>query len=259
MAVSQLQGYASVFDTDYEVYDAYGPFNERIARGAFAKTLAAKPSVVLNIGHGTGGTGMPLARTENGSLRLAEDLRGLSVVADLNPKDPDVKALAMKMTSGLLSDMSFAFRVTDQEWDEECENRTIRSVDLHQGDVSVVTYGANPATSSTMRSAAGNTTRRAEVGPTRRGAPAPMHAMTRIELRAELSGGLIVIRAAERPSHRRVRSGRSVTPDSTARARRRMAALSGDERVPYQGRRTVVPDGTRDARRRLAALQGRRP
>jgi phage head maturation protease len=49
--------------------------------------------------------------------------------------------------------MSFAFRVTKQEWeahadypDDEMSLRTITEVNLHRGDVSAVTYGASDAT-----------------------------------------------------------------------------------------------------------------
>ena len=46
--------------------------------------------------------------------------------------------------------MSFAFRVTRQEWDKAYENRFIQELSLHQGDVSVVNYGANGATAGTV-------------------------------------------------------------------------------------------------------------
>jgi phage head maturation protease len=43
--------------------------------------------------------------------------------------------------------MSFAFRVTRQQWSPDYDQRDILEVDLHRGDVSVVNFGANPATS----------------------------------------------------------------------------------------------------------------
>ena len=49
--------------------------------------------------------------------------------------------------------MSLAFRVTDDSWNEELDARLIRSYSIHRGDVSVVNYGANPATSVSVRSA----------------------------------------------------------------------------------------------------------
>jgi len=45
----------------------------------------------------------------------------------------------------------FSFKVNDQTWSEDYKNRLIRSVGLHKGDVSIVTFGANDATSSVLR------------------------------------------------------------------------------------------------------------
>jgi phage head maturation protease len=42
---------------------------------------------------------------------------------------------------------SFAFRMVRQRWDDEYENRELLEVDIHRGDVSIVTFGANPNTS----------------------------------------------------------------------------------------------------------------
>jgi hypothetical protein len=49
--------------------------------------------------------------------------------------------------------MSFAFRVTDQSWSDDYKRRTIKSVTIHCGDVSIVTMGANDATTSMFRGA----------------------------------------------------------------------------------------------------------
>ena len=42
--------------------------------------------------------------------------------------------------------MSFGFRVTRQDWSTDWTERSIAEVDLHKGDVSIVNFGANPAT-----------------------------------------------------------------------------------------------------------------
>lgn len=145
----RFSGYASVTEHGYEV----GDFKETIARGAFKRTLSQNPDVVLLVNH----EGMPLARTKSGTMTLSEDSRGYRVDADLNPEDPDVRGLLPKMQRGDIDQMSFAFRVTDQEWNNDYSERLIRSLDVHRGDVSIVTMGANPATTSTiaMRSADG--------------------------------------------------------------------------------------------------------
>lgn len=143
----QLTGYASTTETPYEVMD----FTETIARGAFKRTLADDPDVVLLVNH----EGLPLARTKSGTLTLSEDVRGLRVDAALDRRDPDVQSLVPKMQRGDLTEMSFAFRATQQDWDEPMTNRVIREVSIHRGDVSMVTHGANSATTASvmMRSA----------------------------------------------------------------------------------------------------------
>ena len=134
----RFTGYASTTETPYEVSD----FTETIARGAFKRTLSNEPDVVFLVNH----AGIPMARTKSGTLTLSEDARGLRVDADLDPTDPNVQAILPAMKRGDLTEMSFAFRATDQDWDERYENRTIKEVSIHRGDVSMVTMGANPTT-----------------------------------------------------------------------------------------------------------------
>ena len=155
-----FSGYASVFNHDYEVYDAYGRFVERLAPGAFTRTLSEQPDVVLNLNHGMGGTGLPMARTKSGTLRLIEDRVGLRVEAMLDVNDPDVMAILPKMRRGDLDEMSFAFRVPEagSTWapgpdGEPFGDRTITEVNLARGDVSIVSFGANPATVAALRAA----------------------------------------------------------------------------------------------------------
>jgi HK97 family phage prohead protease len=142
-------GYASVFNHDYEVYDSFGKFTERLAPGAFTRTLTEDPDVMLLINH----QGLPLARTKSGTLQLAQDKVGLRVSAQLDANDPDVQAVLPKMRRGDVDEMSFAFRVNEQEWSEDYSDRTITEVNLARGDVSIVSYGANPATVAALRAA----------------------------------------------------------------------------------------------------------
>lgn len=143
-----LKGYASVFETPYEMYG--GPpwgWVEEVDAGAFDKTLREKPDVQLLINH----TGLPLARTKSGTLRLNADKVGLDSEAGLEPRSATVQELALAMDRGDIDEMSFAFRVVRQEWNEDYTERRLLEVSIHRGDVSVVNYGANPATSATLR------------------------------------------------------------------------------------------------------------
>nr|WP_280478570.1 HK97 family phage prohead protease [Nocardia asiatica] len=95
--------------------------------------------------------GMPLARTKSGTLRLTADRQGLAVEADLDRRDPDVQRLETKMSRGDMDEMSFAFRVKDDAWNDEQTTRRITEISLYKCDVSVVNFGANPATSASLR------------------------------------------------------------------------------------------------------------
>lgn len=145
-------GYASVTEQPYEMEDWLGPYSEVVSRGAFGKTLAESPDVMFLINHG----GTPLARTKPGTLRLLEDGTGLAVEADLDVRSSLVNDLRVAMERGDLDEMSFAFRVTRQQWSPDYDERRINEVSLRKGDVSVVNFGANPATAgASMRSAYG--------------------------------------------------------------------------------------------------------
>ena len=151
-----LSGYASTFEP-YEMYGgpAAGGWIEQLDKRAFDETLTEKPDLHLLINH----EGMPLARTKSGTLQLSVDSHGLKVVAQLDRDDPDVQRLEPKMRRGDMDEMSFACRVKGQDWslakgfeDDKYSLRTITSVSLHKGDVSVVNFGANPTTHAEVKS-----------------------------------------------------------------------------------------------------------
>jgi len=148
----QFSGYASTVDQPYQVNDFLGSYSETIARGAFDKTLAEGDDVRLLINH----DGLPLARyTGRGidggdTMNLSADSTGLRVDALLDRNDPDVQRIEPKMRRNDLTQMSFGFQVTRQEWSKDYSERTIKELKLF--DVSVVTYPANPSTSAQVRS-----------------------------------------------------------------------------------------------------------
>lgn len=123
-----------------------GGWTEQLHQRSFDRTLSEKPDLQLLINH----EGMPLARTKSGTLELKTDRIGLKVRALLDPRDPDVQALLPKMERGDMDEMSFAFRVKDQEWNDDYTHRMIREVSLQKGDVSVVNYGMNPTTKASI-------------------------------------------------------------------------------------------------------------
>jgi HK97 family phage prohead protease len=148
-----LTGYASVFNRGYDVNG--GPASSRgwteiVTPDAFRRTLSESPHVRLLINH----EGLPLASTKSGTLRLSTDTTGLLTEARLDRRDPEVRSLEVKMERGDVDEMSFAFRVKAQRWDgANDELRYLDEVSLHKGDVSIVSFGANPHTSAALRSA----------------------------------------------------------------------------------------------------------
>lgn len=140
-----LTGYASVTEVAYDVFGGpkAGGWSETIARGGFGRTLSQSPDLHLLVNH----AGLPLARTKSGTLSLSEDKVGLAVTSPLDLRDPDVQALRVKMERGDIDEMSFAFRANKQEWNDDYTERRILEVNLNKGDVSIVNFGANPATS----------------------------------------------------------------------------------------------------------------
>lgn len=143
-----FRGLASSTDSPYEM----GFYTETMMSGAFDETLSKNPAVQLLVNH----EGLPLAATRNGSLTLSATERGLEFEAHADASDPDASRIAAKVSSGLMSECSFAFRVMKQTWDEDYTQRDISEVSLDRGDVSIVNFGANPNTNVTLRSLLAN-------------------------------------------------------------------------------------------------------
>lgn len=140
----KVAGYAAVFGEETNIG---GMFTESIQRGAF-KDAIKRDDVVFLINH----EGLPLARTRSGTLKLAEDERGLYMEAMLDQSDPDVRSIVPKMKRGDLDKMSFAFRPVRQMWDDSTPipRRVIQEAQLF--DVSIVTTPAYDGTEIGLRS-----------------------------------------------------------------------------------------------------------
>jgi hypothetical protein len=140
-----LEGHASTFNQPYDM----GWYMEQVAPGAFTKTLSESPDVRFLVNH----DGLPLARTgASNTLDLSQDDSGLYVRATLDASDPDVQQIMPKMRSGILNEMSFAFSPIKDSWSPDYSARTLNEVSLAGGDVSVVTYPANPNATAAIRS-----------------------------------------------------------------------------------------------------------
>lgn len=144
------RGEASIVDHPYTVRDMWGEFEETIVRGAFDKTLSENPDVMLNYMHDPATT---MVTTRSGGLTLTADPH-LSVDARVPKTDVDAQRVMPKVARGDAMSMSFAFRVTRQEWNDDYTQRFITEVNLNRGDVAVIVsgLGANPAAWGTVRS-----------------------------------------------------------------------------------------------------------
>lgn len=109
-----------------------GTFVERIAPGAFARSLASGADILALADHDPRAV---LGRTKSGTLKLREDSAGLQFELAIpdTQHGRDLLALAER---GDLGGMSFGFRVPQggDVWDGD--KRTLRDVDL--AEVSVV-------------------------------------------------------------------------------------------------------------------------
>lgn len=150
--VAVIEGYAAVFNSEADL----GQFREVVLPGAFKRTLAANPDVRATIEHEGGLT--TIGRTRNNTLLLAEDGRGLRV--KIFPPDTQAARDALTLIrGGFVNQMSFAFRVPKggDEWRQGKDGRSLRmlkEVDLHDGDVAVVSYPAYAVTSAEARARA---------------------------------------------------------------------------------------------------------
>jgi len=166
----QLVGYAAVFNSEAVIYDF---FRERISPGAFAGAIESDVRALWN--HDTNHV---LGRTTAGTLRLAEDEKGLRV--EIEPPDTQLgRDLMVSVERGDVSQMSFSFRAIREEWEEregELPLRTILEAELFE--VSPVTFPAYEDTEISARSVA-----QAALGERRQTAARAAHQRMRARLR----------------------------------------------------------------------------
>lgn len=139
----RIVGHAAVFDS---LSDDLGGFREKIAPGAFAKTLGGDVRALFN--HDPN---FVLGRTRAKTLRIAEDAKGLAV--EIDPPDTAMaQAVIEALRRGDVSEMSFSFRTIKDSFDRDGDEiiRTLEEVELF--DVSPVTFSAYPQTDVAVRS-----------------------------------------------------------------------------------------------------------
>lgn len=144
----KITGYAVVFDQRTVLYKdpitglEYGEIIDRHALDG-----ADLSDVILRYDH----EGRVLARTRNGSLRLAVDDHGLLIEADMSSTD-EARNYYNDVKAGLIDKMSFAFTASGEEWDQTSRTRKITSIE-RLFDVSLVSFPAYEQTEVHVRSA----------------------------------------------------------------------------------------------------------
>lgn len=141
----RLEGYAALFGAEARIGAG---LVETIAPGAFAASLRSGRDVLALVDHDPARV---LARTRSGTLRLAEDGRGLAFDLDVPETQAgrDVLALAER---GDLGGMSFGFTVRDEA--RGGDRRELRAVDLYEVSV-IAAFPAYEGTVVTARAAPG--------------------------------------------------------------------------------------------------------
>lgn len=150
----QLVGYAARFGV---ASHDLGGYREFIAPGAFKRAIAEKQDVIATYNHDA--SAIPLGRTKSGTLRLSEDIHGLSFRCQLDPAQQAHRDLHAAVARQDVDSCSFAFTVPENgdEWDHDyfdetgqrCSRRTLKDVNLH--DISIVNSPAYPQTEVVAR------------------------------------------------------------------------------------------------------------
>lgn len=128
-----LFGHAAVTDQWTELHDVFGAYQERIAPGAFKKTLAERgaPKVLFNHGRED-------PRPIGIATKSVEDPTGLYLEASLFSDTAYVSELLPALRSGAIDGMSFMFDVVEESWtwadisESGLDERTIQQVRLYE-------------------------------------------------------------------------------------------------------------------------------
>ena len=144
-----FRGHAAVFDQRTWIGPKRWGFWEVVDRSFFRNVLDDDAAFLIN--HDPS---ILLARNGN-SMSLSTDDTGLVADADFDASDPEASMWAGRIARGDMTQMSFAFTVAEEKWEEDedgTETRTLLTADRLY-DVSAVTYPAYAGTDADMVSA----------------------------------------------------------------------------------------------------------
>ena len=143
----RLTGYASVFDS---MSEDLGGFREIVKPGAFKRSLESNSVDPLALVHHL--PHLVLGRRSAGTLKLAEDSKGLAFEIDM-PDTGTARDLMVSVERGDIRGASFAFTVEadGDHWEVEGDQvtRELRAVTLHE--ITITPTPAYPDTSVARR------------------------------------------------------------------------------------------------------------
>jgi len=140
----KIRGHAAVFN---KLSVPLTGFREKVSPGAFLESIENSDIRAL----WNHNPDYVLGRNKSGTLNLEEDKKGLAI--EITPPDTQwARDLMETIKRGDVDQMSFAFQVKKDSWDETGKEsvRTLEEVELF--DVSPVTYPAYPQTDVKVRS-----------------------------------------------------------------------------------------------------------
>lgn len=150
-------GHAAVFNERTWIGPKRWGFYEVVDPGFFRNVLDDPAAFLVN--HDPN---IVLARNGN-TMTLTTDKRGLVPEAEWDPTDPDAVMWAGRVRRGDVTEMSFAFTVAEEKWEEDGdtgeETRTLLTAEKLY-DVSLVTYPAYTGTDGGMRDSAAEVVKR---------------------------------------------------------------------------------------------------
>jgi uncharacterized protein len=145
----RLEGHAALFNSPAQI----GDFTETVLPGAFRSSLLSGRDILALADHDATKV---LARTRAGTLKLAEDSRGLHFELDVPATTVGSDVLEL-VRSGNAGGCSFGFKVREERWQQR-DRRELIAVELHE--ISIVSaWPAYEGTSVQARARMSDSTR----------------------------------------------------------------------------------------------------
>lgn len=141
-----IEGLPIIYDTPTVITEPDGFHYEEVITSGAVSPEAITRDTALYYNHDL--NSKPLARVRNGKLSFTHTDKGVAMKAEINTERSDAKDLYLAIKDGDISQMSFMFRVEDDDWEiteQGMPKRTIKRI----GYVHEVSAVADPAYETT--------------------------------------------------------------------------------------------------------------